>query len=302
MRRLSLALCVAAALVHGQSAAPNAVKLTKYILGVDNLDRAYAFYHALGLEFENANGKIGQPSVLPEMLLNLVAVPPGTKFRNAMLKVPSAQFAVEMTEFSGMDLHTVKPRIQDPGASILILAVADVDAAVAVAKKAGGEVVGTVGKVATVKDPDGYYVEFVQVRGGGASFGSIVADSEKAAAFYRDHFGFAVKSGAWSGESSANFGVPGAQVRTTEISIPGAAVAWIFFEFKGVDRKSYTPRIPDPGAAALGLQVHDIDAAIAAMKAAGGTSITTGGSLKLGSGKVGFVRDPGGVLVELAQP
>ena len=57
----------------------------------------------------------------------------------------------------------------------------------------------------------------------------------------------------------------------------------------------------DPGAPAIGLQVRDIDAAIAAMKAAGGSSITQGGSVKLGSGKVGFVRDPNGLLVELAQ-
>jgi catechol 2,3-dioxygenase-like lactoylglutathione lyase family enzyme len=72
-------------------------------------------------------------------------------------------------------------------------------------------------------------------------------------------------------------------------------------EFKGVDRKPYTPRIPDPGAPAIGLQVRDIDAAIAAVKAAGGTSVTQGGNVKLGNGKVGFVRDPNGLLVELAQ-
>jgi predicted enzyme related to lactoylglutathione lyase len=73
-------------------------------------------------------------------------------------------------------------------------------------------------------------------------------------------------------------------------------------EFKGVDRKPYTPRIPDPGAPAIGLQVRDIDPAIAAVKAGGGSSITPGGYSKLGIGKVGFVRDPSGILVELAQP
>jgi len=78
-------------------------------------------------------------------------------------------------------------------------------------------------------------------------------------------------------------------------------LSWRFVEFKGVNRKPYTPRIPDPGAAGLGLQVHDINAAIAAMKAAGGSSITQGGNVKLGNSKVGFVRDPNGILVELAQ-
>lgn len=78
-------------------------------------------------------------------------------------------------------------------------------------------------------------------------------------------------------------------------------LSWTFFEFKNVDRKSYTARIPDPGAPAIGLQVRDIDVAIAAGKAAGGSSVTVGGSVKLGSGKVGFVRDPNGLLIEIAQ-
>jgi len=72
-------------------------------------------------------------------------------------------------------------------------------------------------------------------------------------------------------------------------------------EFKGVDRKPYMPRIPDPGAPAIGLQVRDMDAAIAGVKAAGGSSVTQGGNVKLGNGKVGFLRDPNGLLVELAQ-
>jgi hypothetical protein len=41
---------------------------------------------------------------------------------------------------------------------------------------------------------------------------------------------------------------------------------------------------------------------VAAVKAAGGASGTQGGSVRLGNGKVGFVRDPSGILVELAQP
>ena len=309
-----------ATLAHGQSATPNAIRLTKYILGVADLDRTYAFYHALGLELENG-GTLGKPNPLPEMLLKLVDVPAGTKFRNMMLKIPNAPFALEVTEFSNTELHLVKPRIQDPGASLLVLAVDEIDAALAIAKKAGAEVVtaggapvagtGRASRAVTVKDPDGYYVELAQPKGMppgsgkviGSAFGSVVADSEKAAAFYRDRFGFTVTTNDWSSDSADNLGTPGAKIRTISATIPGTNVSWAFFEFKSVDRKPQTPRIPDPGAPALGLQVHDIDAAIAAVKSAGGSSITHGGSLQLGpNGKVGFVRDPGGVLVELAQP
>jgi catechol 2,3-dioxygenase-like lactoylglutathione lyase family enzyme len=324
MRPLFVSACLfLAALATGQTvqpAAPNAVKLTKYILGVADLDKSYAFYHALGLDLQNNAAALPKPNTLAEMLLKLVDVPAGTKFRNMMLKIPNAEFPLEVTEFTGMDVHAAKPRIQDPGASLLVLDVDDMDAALAAAKKAGGEVVSTggspvkrasgPGRVVTVRDPDGYYVELAQTTATasgsgkviGAAFGSmVVQNAEKAAAFYRDHFGFAVKTNAWTSNFDANLGTPGAQVQTAEVTVPGTTLAWRFMEFKGVDRKPYTARIPDPGAPALGLQVHDIDAAIAAVKAAGGSSVTQGGNVKLGNGKVGFVRDPSGILVELAQ-
>ena len=295
--------------------------MTKYILGVADLDKSYAFYHALGLDLQNnAPALTAKPNTLNDALRSLVDVPPGTKFRNMMLKIPNAPFSLEVTEFTNMDVHPAKPRIQDPGASLLVLDVDDLDAALAAAKKAGGEVVSAggapvkrasgPGRVVTLKDPDGYYVELAQTTATasgsgkviGAGFGSmVVQNAEKAAAFYRDHFGFAAKVNAWTSNFDANLGIPGAQVQTAEVTVPGTTLSWRFMEFKGVDRKAYTPRIPDPGAPGLGLQVHDMDAAIAAVKAAGGSSVTQGGNVKLGNGKVGFVRDPNGILVELAQ-
>jgi catechol 2,3-dioxygenase-like lactoylglutathione lyase family enzyme len=318
-RRIALACLLVAGLAFGQAAspAPNAVQLTKYILGVSDLDRSYAFYHALGLEFQSPTAKLGQPNTLAEMLLKLVDVPPGTKFRNMMLKIPNAPFALEVTEFSSTELHPAKPRIQDPGASLLVLTVRDLDAALAAAKQAGAQVVTTGGAPVTVgatcctvivKDPDGYYVEFQKSseQSGpnitAARFVSVVQDAEKAAAFYRDKLGFESKTNAWRSDLNQALGTPGAQFRTAEVTIPGTTLPWRFAEFKSVDRKPYTPRIPDPGAPALGLQVRDLEAAVTAVRAAGGASITQGGSVGLGNGKVGFVRDPSGILVELAQP
>ena len=135
----------------GQPATPNAVKLTKYILGVADLDKSYAFYHALGLDLQNnAPALTAKPNTLNDALRGLVDVPPGTKFRNMMLKIPNAAFPLEVTEFTNMDVHPAKPRIQDPGASLLVLDVDDLDAALAAAKKAGGEVVSTGGSPSNV--------------------------------------------------------------------------------------------------------------------------------------------------------
>jgi len=332
MRPLFVSACLFfAALAPGQTAqpsAPNAVKLTKYILGVADLNKSYAFYHALGLDLQNnAPALTAKPNTLNDALRGLVDVPPGTKFPNMMLKIPGAEFPIEVTEFTGMDVRPAKPRIQDPGASLLTLAVDDLGAALATAKKSGGEVVTTGGlpvagavdtpgarpAVAlrvTLKDPDGYYVQLVQFNatasGSGkvtrAAFGAmVVQDALKSAAFYRAQFGLAMTTTLWTERHSANFGLPGAKVLTASVNVSGSDVYWEFYEFKDVDRKPYTPRIPDPGASAIGLQVRDIDAAIAAVKAAGGSSVTQGGSVKLGNGKVGFVRDPNGILVELAQ-
>lgn len=297
---------------------PNAVRLTKYILGVANLDRTYAFYHALGLTLDNAT-ELKAPSTLPEPLLNLVDVPAGTKFRNMMLKVPNAPFELEVTEFSGLEVHPVKPRIQDPGAALLQFLVDDLRGAVATMKKAGAEVVtpggspvpspGALAGAIWLRDPDGYYVELIQPQGVtgsgkliGSGFGSMaVPDSDKAATFYRTQFGFLLIPINWSANFNLLSGATDAKARLWAVTRLGTNVNWGFFDTKGVSSTAYTPRIPDPGAAAVGLQVLDIDAAISAMKAAGGSSVTRGGTVTLGSGRVGFVRDPNGILVELAQ-
>ena len=207
MRSLFVSACLFfAALAPGQTA-PNAVKLTKYILGVADLDKSYAFYHALGLDLQNnAPALTSKPNTLNDALRGLVDVPPGTKFRNMMLRIPGAEFPIEVTEFTSMDVHPAKPRIQDPGASLLVLDVDDVNAALATAKKLGAEVITTGGsavavkgpsaRMVIVKDPDGYYVSLSQAatttgsgRVIGATFGAIVVpDADKAAAFYREKF------------------------------------------------------------------------------------------------------------------
>ena len=55
MRPLSVSACLLVAILapgRTQPAPPNAVRLTKYILGVADLDWSYAFYHSLGLELD----------------------------------------------------------------------------------------------------------------------------------------------------------------------------------------------------------------------------------------------------------
>ncbi len=306
---------------------PNGVKLTKYIIGVADLEKTYAFYHALGIEI--AGSKALNPAApLPDMIRKLVDVPAGTKFRNAMLTIPGADFALEVTEFTNLQLHPGRPRAFDPGASLLILTVRDIDAALTAAKKAGAEVATEGGaalgigpnnatRAIFVRDPDGFYVEFLQPNplpatsapaGAnviGARFGSVVADAEKAAQFYHDQFGLEAKVNPWtSNEGLLKLsGLTSGQLRNATVTVPGTALAWSFFEFKTSGATPYRLRIPDPGAPAIGFQVRDLGAATALIKSAGGSVITTGdGRLATPAGDaVTFARDPNGILVEFAQ-
>src|ERR1700722_8753862 len=322
----SIATFAGAPAVAAESGPANGVRLTKYILGVADLDKSFAFYHALGAELQGATA-LKPPAPLPDMLLKLVDVPPGTKFRNAMLKLPGAEFGVEMTEFTNMDLHPGKPQSYDPGAALLILTVRDVDAALATAKKAGAQVVTSGGaplgigrnntaRAILVRDPDSYYVEFVQpsplpaptAPAGsnviGARFAAVAADAEKAAQFYHDQFGLETKVNPWAQNANALklSGLASGQLRSATVTVPGSTLAWTFLEFKTTGATPYKLRIPDPGAGAVGLEVRDLDAASAAMKVAGGSVITIGGRMKSpDGGGVAFTRDPNGILVELAQ-
>jgi catechol 2,3-dioxygenase-like lactoylglutathione lyase family enzyme len=332
MRRLTLYFLLVITSMgtgFGQSAAPpNAVKLTKYILGVADLDKSVAFYRALGIELDGA-ADLKKPAVANAGLLSLTGTPPGTMFRNAMLKIPGADFALELTEFTGTELHPGRPRMQDPGAVMLVLFVRDVETAFTTAKKAGAEVVTTGGapvragekssyRGVIVKDPDGFYVELNQPGTIPASTAPptsnivsarslwLVADAEKAAQFYRDRFGAEVTIGAWGAvpEAMKMMGTPTAQGRIGDVKLSGNTYPWRFLELRNVDRKPYALRIPDPGAPALGFQVRDMDTAVAAIKAAGGSVISGGGQIaKRANGSAGgFVRDPFGILLELAQP
>jgi predicted enzyme related to lactoylglutathione lyase len=298
---------------------PNAVKVTKLILSVADLDRSVAFYRALGFQTESP---VGTSQPLPDFVLKLVDVFPGTRFRNAMMKFPGGDFELELTEFRGIELHPAKPRIQDPGAALLIAQVRDVGAVLTRVKSTGASVVTPGGasirneqaevRAAAVRDPDGLYVAIVKpdsLPAGddrfviSARWANVVEDVD-ANPRYLSALGFATKLTQWdaANPSLTILGVAGSKYRSRGAELPDSSVRLSFYEWKGVDRKSVHPRIPDPGSPAIGIEVRDLEAAETAIKSAGGSVITQGGSIQLPSGdRLAFLRDPGGVLIELTQ-
>jgi hypothetical protein len=98
----------------------------------------------------------------------------GGNYRVGLLQVPTSGFELRFIEFSGVDKKTVQGRVQDPGSTRMQLRVRDIDAAIAVFKRFGGEVVSTGGKpldlpagnnklkVAIVRDPNNLFVVLIE--------------------------------------------------------------------------------------------------------------------------------------------
>ncbi len=265
MRGLKLSLAVLCCL----PASGQVVGVNNFIHSVADLDKTAAFYRdTLGLEQKTAPRT---PMVLNEALSNLTDTQ-GAKFRVAVFKVPDAGFDLELTEFTGIDRKPGIARNQDLGAATFVLTVRDLDKALAAVKKAGAALVTVCGKTRSifVRDPDGMFVELFQpdplpettapatsnVIGG--RFAMTVKDTAKTLKFYKTVFGFDIKPGdAFMGNPIVSnlVDVQGAQFRMSRATVPGSSVAfpvtWEFVDYKGVYRKPFALRVPDPGSPAF---------------------------------------------------
>lgn len=226
---------------------------------------------------------------------------------------------------TGLERTPQHPRIQDPGASLMMLQVRDVNAALDAVKKQGTIVITPGGvplhdekskaREVLVADPDGFFVSLAQpdtIPSGspdtlviGASWATVVQDADKSARFYHDNFGFDVTTRDVNPKDPflKVAGTPKAQYLAKGIQVPGTSRIWWLYEFRNIDRKPVHFKVPDPGSLQLGFQVRDIDAAVAAFRSAGGAVVSTGGEVmrRPNGGGGGLVRDPDGVYLEVGQ-
>jgi catechol 2,3-dioxygenase-like lactoylglutathione lyase family enzyme len=219
--------------------------------------------------------------------------------------MPGVRCGVELVEFAHVDRKAVRRRYQDPGAVTIILTVRNIDAAFATLGRAGVPVVTTGGvpinmstanktRAVTVQDPDGHFVELVQIDPSPATTVSTssnvigirlrltVADVERAVAFYQGVLGIrgSVRPFVRNPDVMAMAGLAaGGEYRLATSQLPGSTLILEFLEFKGLDSvKTPVPsRVQDPGSFRLQLTVRDIDAALGGLKNAGSRVISTGG-------------------------
>lgn len=305
------------------------VSVRNFIHTVADMDSTVAFYQEVfGLKLRAPLGKPGTNASV-----NRLTDTGRATFRAATFDIPGANVGFELTEFTGVDRKPGRSGMRDPGNSMLNFRVKDIDATLAKAKKAGAEIITTGGEVLKrtnaqtgasnraifLRDPDGFVLEMEQFypeqpstapAGSavlGASIGMTASDADATAAFWK-HFGVDVRLGMRNPGNATSMqlsATENATFRGNAATIPGTDFRWTIFEFTGIPRTPYMGRIQDPGTPALSLMVRDINAAMAAVKAAGARVVSVGGGpITMRAGQPGgnvFLRDPDGFLFELIQ-
>jgi catechol 2,3-dioxygenase-like lactoylglutathione lyase family enzyme len=313
-------------------AAGATVGVRAIVHSVEDLDTTVKFYReALGLVPVGADGKpvtaMAAARVMDDALSKLTDTH-GATFRNALFNVPGATFLFELIELKDTPRQKAVPRLQDPGVETLVLTVRDVNAALDAVKNNGGSVLSKGGeplkvggetsprRSVIVRDPDGFLVELTGTQpspesgapGDGMVLGARVAlttkDIDQTMKFYHDVLGFETKPAppafATNKTIAALIGAEGAQWRLSAGNVPGVGLDFEFLEYKGVPRKSFTPRLADPGSPGLSLHVKDVESAMKAVAAGGGSIVTRGQQpVKFGPGTGVLVRDPNGVFIVL---
>jgi catechol 2,3-dioxygenase-like lactoylglutathione lyase family enzyme len=147
---------------------------------------------------------------------------------------------------------------------------------------------------------------------GSCNFSPIVADLDKAIAFYQGVLGLTVPAPPPGGRPFDStspvldmLGVHGAEGRWVTARIPGSRCGVEIVEFARLARTPRTPRPQDPGASTLVLLVRAIDPILARAKAAGVPIVTNGGApiaVESEGGTAILLRDPDGHFIELLQP
>lgn len=320
---LGLSVTLLSGAVLAQAPAPPSsvvVGLMHAIHATNNVEKTLAFYtDVFGITTKVA------PFTNPGV--PLLTNSPGVTLRVAMMRIPGQAFNFELTEFSNTERHAAQPGIADGGAPRMTFVVRDIAQVVAAAKRARAPMITTGGRPVTFtipngqltailfRDPDGYIVEAVQARSVpadapagnvvGAILGESVSNMDAAMTFWHGIMGVNVTGDqAFRKDQPMRdlLGLPrSAEVRVMRGVIPGSTARIEFMEIKGVPKKPFDLRVPDPGASGMAINVANIEELLPTLKAKGVRVISKDGALVHWSDTVRnvFVKDPDGLNLEL---
>jgi hypothetical protein len=192
---------------------------------------------------------------------------------------------VEMVEFQGVDRKPVRRAVGEPGASLLILTVADLQPVLD--RLAMKPAAACDGRGIAVADPDGFPVIVIQ-RGSNAS----AAPAGRNVIGLR--FGYTVSSDAVLNGPFKALNLAGATAQhscrsieetltnsgtPTVVKLPDGFEVSLFPAAPG-KRSAGTLRPQDPGAAVLRLSVNDAETAVRALTASGIKVVSEGGAIQ----------------------
>lgn len=322
---LMAAVLVAAAASGQPAAGPDGAPANGATIGfmhaihaTERVEATLAFYRAVfGLEAEV------RPFANPGV--ELLTDSPGASLRIAMLRIPGEGLGFELTEFQNVEREMVRPSVVDVGAPHMKILVRDLSPVVAALDARNASIATrtmrpvrvrtTLGEVEAIffRDPDGYYVEAVQVADApagdgnvvGAIMGLTVEDLDASLAFWNGQLGFELERDAEFSQDPAVldlFGLKGdISYRTAHGKVPGSNVRFELIEFRNVFQDTFDRRIPDSGSAGMAIRVADIEKLLPALRAAGGRVVSKDGRLVEWSPTVrnAFVKDPNGFNIEI---
>ena len=307
---------------------------------VADVDKAIDFYeNVLGMDLQRAPD--GSKAVTPRSYVNTPEIQnlynaPGVPFRVATGMINESPMRAEFIEWNEAGRKPIQPRIQDPGATRMILMVRNLDAILARVRRTGTTVVTSGGspmtletsagtrKMILLKDPDGFFVELIQplpppldaTRASNniysIGFGVTVSDLDKTLSVFKVALGFDPKVGMWTQDEkvASIAGLPAAETRSAEAAVPGSNLQIEFREFRNVGRKANESSLRDPGTPILRLHVRDIDTTLTKLFAAGikvaskdeqyvtlNTNLNTNGN----SVRLVILRGPDNLMIQLLQ-
>jgi hypothetical protein len=206
----------------------------------------------------------------------------GSQSRVAVFKIPGSPLGLEFVEFKDAVQKPFRPRIQDPGASLLAIPVRDIPSVMAKLKEDGAPVV----RDAMVTDPDGFFIQLVD-GGSAAKLSLTIENTDRTLRLFRDILGFQPEKSFISDK-----GRKGSD-RTTTAKVPGTELEVAFVERRVTGWQVVTPGIHDPGAGVLRLIVRNVDSLLETLKDAGTPVVSAGGqTVSIGTRHVVILRDP----------
>jgi catechol 2,3-dioxygenase-like lactoylglutathione lyase family enzyme len=134
-----------------------------------------------------------------------------------------------------------------------------------------------------------------------------VADLGRSLEFFRDRLGLEVLATRAIGDEyfARIVGLSGCRVKAALLRVPGSAHHVELFEYLTPPGQPCRPRPCDPGSAHLALLVDDLPVLYARLSAEGVAFVSEPVRIDAGPNAGGYgvyLRDPGGVLIELFQP